>query len=42
VARGATLLAGATDAEASTTKAEWLLVALVVLILLAMGLPAPT
>jgi hypothetical protein len=41
VARGATSLAGTTDAEATTTKGQWLLVALVVLILLALGLPTP-
>ena len=41
VARGATRLARTTDAEASTTRSEWLFVALVVLVLLAMGLPSP-
>jgi len=38
VARGATNLASTTDAEASTTRGEWVLVGLVVLILLALGL----
>ncbi|MDQ2934561.1 MAG: DUF6220 domain-containing protein [Chloroflexota bacterium] len=41
VARGATSLAGTTDTGTSTTRGEWLLVALVVLILLALGLPNP-
>jgi nicotinamide riboside transporter PnuC len=38
VARGATSLASTTDTGTSTTRGEWLLVALVVLILLALGL----
>lgn len=41
VARGATNLASTTDAEASTTRGDWLVVALVVVILLALGLPSP-
>ncbi|MDQ2941433.1 MAG: DUF6220 domain-containing protein [Chloroflexota bacterium] len=41
VARGATRLARTTDAGAPTTRGEWLVVALVVVILLALGLPSP-
>jgi hypothetical protein len=41
VARGATSLARTTDAQASTTRGEWVLVGFVVLILLALGLPTP-
>jgi hypothetical protein len=41
VARGATRLARTTDAAAPTTRGEWLVVALVVVILLALGLPSP-
>jgi nicotinamide riboside transporter PnuC len=41
VARGATRLAGTTDAGASTTRLQWLLVAVVVVILLVLGLPSP-
>jgi hypothetical protein len=41
VARGATSLARTADAQASTTRWQWLLVALVVVILLALGLPSP-
>jgi nicotinamide riboside transporter PnuC len=41
VARGATRLARTTDAGASTTRLQWLLVAVVVVILLVLGLPSP-
>jgi nicotinamide riboside transporter PnuC len=41
VARGATRLARTTDSGAPTTRGEWLLVAVVVVILLALGLPSP-
>ncbi len=41
VARGATALAGTADIGAPTTRWQWVLVALVVLILLVLGLPSP-
>jgi hypothetical protein len=41
VARGATALAGTADTGAPTTRWQWLLVALVVVILLVLGLPSP-
>jgi len=41
VARRATALAGSADPGAPTTRWQWLLVALVVLILLVLGIPSP-
>lgn len=41
VAWGATRLARMTDAGAPTTRLQWLLVAVVVVILLVLGLPSP-
>lgn len=41
VARGAAALAGKADTGAPTTRWQWVLVALVVVILLVLGLPSP-